>query len=66
MLMTPKAVPTTDTNMERRRLQIYTFMLVADLILLGGAFVLAGGLYRSEWASDFVNSMFFAFSVRDF
>ena len=60
--MTPEAVPTTDTNMERRRLQIYTFMLVADLILLGGAFVLAGGLYRSEWASDFVNSMFFAFA----
>ena len=62
MLMTPRPQVATFTSMEQRRLQIYALMLVADLLALGGAFVLAGGLYRSEWPSDFALSMFFAFA----
>ena len=47
--------------MVRRRLQLYIALLLADLAVLFGAFILAGGIYRNVWPHSFALSMGLAF-----
>lgn len=47
--------------MEGRRVQLYLLMLLADIMVLLGSFVAAGGVYRDEWPHEFAMAMGWAF-----
>ena len=47
--------------MEGRRVQLYLLMLIADIAVLLGSFVLAGGVYRNQWPNSDAMTMGWAF-----